>query len=334
MFRSRPGTAMLRICNNGRQISNPYNRDLQLLSEICNGNKEGKGINANGIVKSRAPNVLSLLEIIRSERFSHTDLIKKMNTLRLIFLLLIASIFVVEASAQVKDASDKRTTYAGNVGVTTNGFSIVPSFSLNSPAILTQLSWKKNILSIEPDIRLTPNLKKGSMLLWFRYQPVKSNQFNLRIGVHPAVNFQGRQIVENGVSTTINQLRRFIAWELSPNLTIKRNWTLGVYYLQGNGLQKDGPRTTHFVTLNTGITNIKAGNNLRLALFPAIYYLYLDGYEGRYFTATAALSHTKLPYSLESIINQTFTSNLPGNKNFMWCLTLKYNFKNTLQKIK
>jgi hypothetical protein len=257
-----------------------------------------------------------------------------MNTYRKIIILYLLSIISIIASAQQNDDRTNRTTYSGNVGLTTNGFSIVPSFSLNSPAVLTQLSWKKNNLSIEPDIRLTPNLKKGSMLLWFRYQPVKSNQFNLRMGVHPAVNFQGRQIVENGISSTINQLRRFIAWELAPNLTIKHNWTVGVYYLQGNGLQKDGPRTTHFVTLNTGITNIKAGNNLRLALFPAIYYLYLDGYEGRYFTATAALSHTKLPYSLESIINQTFTSNLPGNKNFMWCLTLKYNFKNTLQKIK
>lgn len=33
--------------------------------------------------------------------------------------------------------------YTGNLGITNNGFSIIPTFSFNSPAVTTQMSWKK-----------------------------------------------------------------------------------------------------------------------------------------------------------------------------------------------
>ena len=44
-------------------------------------------------------------------------------------------------------------TYTGNLGITNNGFSIIPTFSFNSPAVTTQMSWEKNNWSVEPDIR-------------------------------------------------------------------------------------------------------------------------------------------------------------------------------------
>jgi hypothetical protein len=154
------------------------------------------------------------------------------------------------------------------------------------------------------------------------------------VGAHPGLNLQERVLTENGATSKITQMRRFLAWELVPNYRITQNWTIGAYYLQGNGLQKDGPLTTHFLTFNTAISNIKAGKELRLGFYPAVYYLYLDGLTGKYFTATAALSHQQLPLSLEYSLNKTFTSNLPGNKDFMWCLTLKYNFSKTLLNIK
>lgn len=223
--------------------------------------------------------------------------------------------------------------YSGSIGVTTNGFSIIPSFSLNSPAIVSVLTWRKNKFSISPDIRLTPGLSKGGMLLWFRYFPVQRKHFVLRVGTHPALNFQFRDIVTNGKSSTITQMRRFLAWEVSPTFTLSNNWTVGVYYLQGNGLQLDGPRTTHFVTLNTSLSKIRISPLLRFSLIGAVYYLNLDGYEGQYLTATAILSNLKFPVSLESSINQTFKANLPGNRQFMWNVTLNYNFRKVYRRV-
>ena len=82
------------------------------------------------------------------------------------------------------------------------------------------------------------------------------------------------------------------------------------------------------------ISNMKIGGSIRLTLIPAIYYLYLDSYHGSYFTATGKLSHTKFPFTIESTINKTFTSNLPGNKDFLWNIVFNYNFrKNLITKI-
>lgn len=235
---------------------------------------------------------------------------------------------------QQQDTTQNATSFSGSLGLTNNGFSIIPSFSLNSPAVLLQLSWKKKKYSIDPDIRLTPGARKGSMIFWFRYYPVQKGKFSMRMGIHPAFNLQIREITENGATSEITQMRRFIAWELSPNYQIKKNWGIGIYYLQGNGLQKDGPRTTHYVNLNTSISNIKIGRSIRLKLIPAIYYLYVDGHTGNYFTATGILSHAKLPFTLQSDINQTFRADLPGNKDFLWNISVRYNFSKKLMAIK
>ncbi len=232
------------------------------------------------------------------------------------------------------DSTKAPTLFAGKLGLTSNGFSIVPTFSLNSPAMIVLLSWRKKKFSIDPDIRLTPDLKRGGMVLWCRYYAIEKPKFSLRVGAHPALNFQPRQVVTNGDTSTISQMRRFLAFEVAPVLRLTKNLDLGFYYLQGHGLQSDGPQTTHFVNLNMGINNIRLGRKLRLALFPAVYYLNLDGNDGWYFTGSAILSNPKLPFTLESAINQTFTSNIPGNKQFMWNVSINYNFRKVLRRVK
>jgi hypothetical protein len=241
----------------------------------------------------------------------------------IVLLLLMAGHY---SFAQLPDSSQKEMTFSGSIGITNNAFSIIPLFSLNSPSAIFLLSWRKNRFSIEPDIRLSLDGRKGSMLFWFRYRLIDKGKFSLRVGTHPAYNFALREITENGVTSEITQARRFIASEVVPNYQIKPNWSVGMYYLQGNGLQKDGPLISHFVTLNTSISNIRLCGNVRFQVIPAIYYLYVDGDAGQYFTATGILSHKKVPITLQSTINQTFTATIPGNKEFLWNVTLTYDF--------
>jgi hypothetical protein len=192
---------------------------------------------------------------------------------------------------------------------------------------------EKNNFSIDPDIRLTPDGKKGSMLLWFRYHAINKKKYHLRIGAHPAMNFQTRQITINGTTSTISQMRRFIAWELSNDYKINKHLSTGIYYLQGNGLQKDGARTTHFVSFNTTVSNIKLSKTVQLAFAPSCYYLYLDGAHGEYVSGTVTLSHTKLPFTLQHAFNKTISSNIAGNKDYMWNISVHYNFKKTFKRV-
>jgi hypothetical protein len=104
--------------------------------------------------------------------------------------------------------------------------------------------------------------------------------------------------------------------------------------LQGNGLQiTDGARTTHFVAFNTSVSDITLTKQLRLTLAPTAYYLYLDGKEGRYVSGAVILSHKKLPFTLQHAFNKTLASNIPGNKDYMWNVSLHYNFKKVYRKL-
>ena len=218
------------------------------------------------------------------------------------------------------------TLFTGSIGLTNNGFSIIPTFSLNSPAAIINLAWKKKRFSFEPDIRLVPDATKGGMLWWFRYRVVDKEKLGLRAGVHPAFTLIRRNEIADGVTKEITEMLRFGAFELVPSYQVSKKVGLSAMYLEGHGLQSHGPQTTRVLFLNTAISNIDVSKSLQFNVFPSVFFLYTDGYRGDYLTVTGVLAHKKYPFSLGSTINQTFKSNVPGNQNFMWNVTLTYSF--------
>jgi hypothetical protein len=249
----------------------------------------------------------------------------------LIFSLLLNSIY---SFSQKSDSLTVSTKFSGSLTITNNGFAIIPTFSLNSPAAIVNLAWRKNKFSVEPDIRLVPDGTKGGMLVWLRYRLVEQEKFSLRAGVHPAFSFIKKTISENGVNTEITEMLRFAAFEFVPNYQITPHWSVGAMYLEGHGLQNYGPQTTRVLFLNTNISNIKLGGDFRFTFIPIVYFLNTDNSTGNYFTATGILSNTKLPFSVQSSINKTFTSNIAGNQDFMWNVGLTYSFSKEFKRVK
>lgn len=231
-----------------------------------------------------------------------------------------------------KDSVKNKMIFSGSLGITNNGFSIIPSFSFDDPAAIVLLSWKKKNFSVDPEFRITPTGEKGSILLWLRYHAIHRKRFSLRVGGHPAVNWFPSTIIQSGISEEIIRLRRFLAWELAPSYRFSKNWSASLYYLQGNGMQQNGPKTTHFVNLNTTISNIAVSKTLRLTATPAIYYLYLDRNDGVFFTATASLGFSNRPFVLQSTINQKIRSTIPATKPFMWNVGVAYTFRKALSE--
>jgi hypothetical protein len=248
-------------------------------------------------------------------------------------LFILALAFTHHTYAQKTDslqiAPKKVTTVSGSMGITNNGFSIVPSFSLNSPATINMFSIRNGKFSFDPDIRFTPNLKKGGIIFWFRYRIIDKKRFSLRVGTHPAFNFALRDITENGATRQITQMRRFIANEIAPNFQIRKNWGVGVYYLNGNGLQKDGPVTLHFLTLNSNIARIPLGGDFKFQFLPAVYYLWLDSKSGTYYTATGIISKKNLPVTITANINKAINTSIAG-KDFIWAVGANYVFSKKL----
>ncbi len=249
-----------------------------------------------------------------------------MSILRLSIVFLFSIFITQTVYCQQTDSTKNEIRFSGSVGLTNNGFAIIPTFSLNSPAAIINLSFRKNKFSFEPDIRLVPDASKGGLLFWFRYRLIEKKKFSLRLGIHPAFSFIRRTVADNGIDTQITEMLRFAAGEIVPNYQITPNWGIGAMYLHGNGLQKHGPQQTDVLFLNTSITNIKLGEDLRFGIIPVIYFLKLDSFVGEYFTATGILSHKKMPFSLQYTFNQTLQSNIPGNQDFMWNVMLSYGF--------
>jgi hypothetical protein len=264
-------------------------------------------------------------------RINKITMRKFFPVLRLTFIYLL-TLQVVHA--QKADSTQSTTVFSGQVGITNNGFSIIPSFSLNSPAAILSCSVRKNKLSFEPDIRLVPDASKGGFLFWLRYRLVDEQKFKLRLGAHPAFSFIHRDVTTNGNTTQITEMLRFGAFEVVPSYQIKPNWGVSAMYLQGHGLQQHGPQLTRALFLNTHISNIELGKQLRFHLFPSVFFLYTDGYKGNYLTVTGVLAHTELPFTLQSTINQTFKSDIPNNQDFMWNVMVAYNFNKTFKTVK
>ena len=214
---------------------------------------------------------------------------------------------------------------SGAIGITTNGISLVPSFSLEQPAAIFNLNLYKGKFSFEPELTFT--LQEGRpwyQIYWLRYKILDKERFNLRAGAHPGFNFIKVMDITGDESI---QVERYLTGELDSSYKLTNNISLGIYYLFARGFDIDTSDPLHFLTLNTTFSNLKISKTLFLEFTPEIYYLssFNDG-EGYYFTSFLVLSKVDFPLSLSSRINKAISSEIDA-RDFLWNLTLTYSFR-------
>jgi len=243
---------------------------------------------------------------------------------RNIFLLLIVCLILAQASfSQNPDSAKSISHFSGSITATNNGISLIPTFSLNDPAILFNLSKGKGKLSFEPDMRFSLEGKPWSFLFWWRYR-MRSDKFLLTLGAHPALNFRTQVSPTDGSKMIVT--RRFLAGEFAPNYFVSKNTSVGIYYLYSRCFDRGASKNTHFVTVNSNFRNIKLGSQFIAQVIPQFYYLRQDGVDGVYFTSTFALAKKNFPLSAQSIINKEIESEIIGSRNFVWNVSLIYSF--------
>lgn len=249
--------------------------------------------------------------------------------------LMVLSFLMVSIFSFAQDTTTKELYVSGNIGATTNGISIIPTFSLKQPAFNLSYSLSRGgRFSIDPDLRLTFDGKKGGGILWFRYKLKTEGKFKVNIGIHPAYNFGLRTVTEAGKSWKITQARRFIATEFVPSYKVNEHLNFGIYYLNGHGLQEDGPKNIHYVNFSTGISKIPLFSGYSFNFSPQVYYLKSDKEDGYYFTSNVVLAKAKSPFVLMSMINKEIRSNVTGSVNFDWNVSVLYNFRNKFRSFK
>jgi hypothetical protein len=228
--------------------------------------------------------------------------------------------------SQKTDSTENIFHFKGAVTVTNKGISLVPTFTLGKPAAIFDLSMGKKKLFFEPQMRFALEGKPWSFLFWLRYKLVTNNKVAITLGGHPAMNFKTETHSVNGISRKYIVTRRYLAGELVPNYFISKNVSVGLYYLYSRGLDYGAPRNTHFLTINSNLSHIKLGNQFFARFNPQFYYLRQDEKDGFYFTSALTLVKQNFPLTVQSIINKTIQTDIPGSENFVWNVSLIYSF--------
>lgn len=235
-------------------------------------------------------------------------------------------LMVVLANAQTKDSAKTVYHFSGSVLITNNGISVIPTFTLGKPATIINLNMGNPKFSFEPEFRFSLEGKPWSFLFWFRYKLANTAKFKFNAGFHPAILFKTVESTVNGVNTSTITGQRYLAWELSPNLFVSKNTSLGVYGLYSKGLDVGGNKNTLFLTLNANFGNIPLGKELRLRIAPQVYYLYIDQHHGYYTNANFTISDRRSPFALAAMVNKVIKTDVAGSQNFVWNTSLIYSF--------
>ncbi len=244
----------------------------------------------------------------------------------LFFSLLLLRNFAI---AQSNDSTKHVLNFKGTISATNNGFSLVPTFTLGKPALVTMFSVSgKRRFSFEPEFRYSlEDFKPWSFIFIWRYQLIRKEKFQLKIGTHlPALNFTTPTVVINGVEEDIIKARRFFpVAELIPNYKFNEHFSLGMYAQYGRGLEKEVTSKIYFISLRPSFHHIPLTLQLLLRFYPQFYYLKIGKNDGLYVAGSLALAHKTFPISISMMMNKSIETEINAKK-FDWSLNLNYTF--------
>jgi len=241
------------------------------------------------------------------------------------FLLFCFFGFVHFTFAQKPDSVKSNGYLSGAVGITNNGISLIPTFSLDKPAAIFDMSIGKSKFSFDPELAFSLRGKPWYFLFWFRYQLVSNNKFQIHAGTHLGLNFKNTVLPIDGNSNEVTITERYLAGELSTNYSFAKNITVGIYYLYSHGLDPTTVKNNHFITVNANFSHIKLGSKIFMGIAPQFYYLNQGEHDGFYFTSAFSLSKGNFPLSISSVINKAIQTDI-ASKDFVWNVTLTYSF--------
>ena len=247
--------------------------------------------------------------------------------------LLIAVLNISFLSFSQKSDSTKIVSYFGGaVTVTNNGISLIPTFSIDKPAVLFDLTAGRGKLSFEPQFRFSLEGKPWTFFFWWRYKLVNTSKFFVRVGVHESLSYSTQPVLINGESKESILTQRYLAGELCPNYFLTKNISVGMYYLYSYGIDNANVRNTHFAMLNMNFSNIKLSDKFFLSYMPQLYYLKINKKDGFNVTSTLTLARKKFPVIFSVFGNKTIQSQVPGHKDFVWNASLIYSFNSEYVK--
>ena len=111
--------------------------------------------------------------------------------------------------SQGTDSVYQNLKVSGSITVTNNGISIIPTFSLEKPAAIFDLSVGKR-LSFDPEFMFSLQGEPWTFLFWGRYKLVNGEKFHMNVGAHLALSYLDLLILTNAASNETIVAQRFL----------------------------------------------------------------------------------------------------------------------------
>ena len=238
----------------------------------------------------------------------------------LFFLLLISLASATSVQSQAASEPLGGIPLSANFSLTNEGISIIPAFGLGEPAVLTSFS-AGNRFRFEPEFYFSIKGDPWAFLLWLRYDLLQSDRFTLQLGMHPGYTFLKS---EGNGDQIVTEVVKILAGELSARYRLTESLDVGVYYLRGGALDGAFPQESHYLSFNSSLPGLNITRNLSLSILPQVYYLKLEDTDGFYAAASAILALDGFPLTLSSVVNKIIESDITGNPDPLWNISLNY----------
>ncbi len=210
------------------------------------------------------------------------------------------------------------------IGITNNGFSFIPAFTLDEPATSLDISLKWKRFSMEPQFQYSLKAKPWSFIFFYRYKAIARKKYQLTVGSHlPALAFVTADALPGQGDPDRIYVDRIVAGELINTLVVNPRVILGMYYIYSRGVQTESLRNGHYLSLNASFPNIRISDKIRLNFSPQVFYLRLDDRDGYYVSSNLTIGKSGLPFSVGSTMYKTFNNEI-GGKDFNWNISLYY----------
>lgn len=238
--------------------------------------------------------------------------------------------------AQTDTVVAKVYHFSGSISANTNGFSLVPTFSLGKPALQTGLNFSatNSRLSFHPQVWYSLlDYKPWSLIFIWRYKVIKQDKFSFVLGTHaPAINFKSATVIDNGLPNDVVKARRFYpALELIPTYHITKSASIGFYYLFGVGIEKEVSSVNNFLSLRADFNQITLSKDFFIRFKPQIYFLSIDQSTGIYAAGGLSLCKKGFPLNVSSNFNTALKSSINADA-FAWNVGVNYEFAIQLVK--
>ncbi len=249
---------------------------------------------------------------------------------KVIFLLFLAGSLSIEG--QTTDTIPKTRSFSGAITLTSKGLSTFPNLTLGKPAAVFDFSMGGEKLRFEPTLRFALDGKPWTFIFWGRYELIKNENFQFKLGAHPAYAFKTITVNDNGSESEIHRVHMYLAGEVAPLFFITKNLSIGPYYIYANGISEGTVQNSNFISFRAIFSTINLSDHYFLKLYAQTYFLKLDDVDGFYVNSTLSMIRRNFPFSISSTINKSIDSAIPGD-DFLWNINLTYSFNTRYKKI-